>query len=143
MIIAIDYDNTFTLFPKQFTELRESFQKDGHKVFIVTARNKDLEPIPFKDTNGFDKVFYTDGKAKATVVRADIWIDDSPVTLCCDFVPGAAHASPSKAKQFIKDIKILTYYGIGKKTNLLVILLKTLSLKEQKKSSLKDYSYTY
>ncbi len=108
MIIAIDYDNTFTLFPKQFTELRESFQKDGHKVLIVTARNEKTEPIPAKDIKGFNAVFYTNGRAKATVVRADIWIDDSPVTLCCDFIPGAAHASPSKAiHQGYKDTHIL------------------------------------
>lgn len=108
MIIAIDYDNTFTIFPKQFTELRKSFQKEGHKVFIVTARNEHLEPIPEKHTEGFDLIFYTNGKAKATIVRADIWIDDSPVTLCCDFIPGAAHAQPSKAiHQGYKDTHIL------------------------------------
>jgi len=107
MILAIDYDNTFSAYPEHFDKLRKMFQKDGHKVFIVTARNKRKERIPV-DLSEFDEVFYTDGKAKASVVRADIWIDDSPVTLCCDFVPGASHAEPTKAiHQGYKDTHIL------------------------------------
>lgn len=114
MILAIDYDNTYSSYPEHFDELREMFQKDGHKVFIVTARNKRKERIPV-DLSKFDEVFYTDGKAKASVVRADIWIDDSPVTLCCDFIPGAAHAEPTKAiHQGYKDTHILWNWEEGK-----------------------------
>jgi len=115
MILAIDYDNTFSSYKQEFTALRMMFQENGHKVFIVTARNKDLEPIPPDDCKGFDRVFYTDGRAKAHVVRADIWIDDSPVTLCCDFVTGLAHATPSHAlHQGYKDTHILWNYEEGK-----------------------------
>jgi hypothetical protein len=94
MILAIDYDKTYSDFPEEFTELRKNFQKNGHKVFIVTARNESKDLI-LEDLSGFDHVFYTNGKAKASVVRADIWIDDCPVTLCCDFVQGAASAKPN------------------------------------------------
>lgn len=114
MILAIDYDNTYSAFPEHFSKLREMFQKDGHKVFIVTARDASEEPIE-DDLSKFDLVFYTAGQAKAHVVRADIWIDDSPVTLCCDFVPGEAHAKPSVAlHQGYKDTHILWNYEEGK-----------------------------
>lgn len=114
MILAIDYDNTFSSYPEEFTALREMFQKNGHKVFIVTARDEKVEPIE-DDLSGFDRVFYTSGQAKAHVVRADIWIDDSPVTLCCDFVPKKAHAVPSHAlHQGYKDTHILWNYEDGK-----------------------------
>jgi hypothetical protein len=115
MILAIDYDNTFSDYKQEFTALRIMFQENGHKVFIVTARNAEKEPIPEEDCIGFDRVFYTSGKAKAHVVRADIWIDDSPVTLCCDFVPGEAKAKPSHAlHQGYKDTHVLWNYEDGK-----------------------------
>ena len=96
MILAIDYDDTYSTFPEEFDELRKLFQRKGHKVFLVTARNEEKEAINPKELEGFDKVVYTDGKAKASEVRADIWIDDNPVTLCCDFVQGEPHAMPAK-----------------------------------------------
>jgi hypothetical protein len=95
MILAIDYDDTYSAFPKEFDALRKMFQKSGHKVYIVTARDKKTEKIQ-DDLGKFDKVFYTAGKAKAAAVRADIWIDDNPVTLCCDFVAGEPHAKPNE-----------------------------------------------
>lgn len=113
-VIAIDYDNTYSEFSEEFSMLREMFQKKGHKVIIATARNEKKEKI-HDDLSGFDYVIYTDGKAKASVVRADIWIDDSPVTLCCDFIPGAAHAEPSRAlHQGYKDTHILWNFEEGK-----------------------------
>lgn len=96
MILAIDYDQTFSDFPEHFTKVREMFQKDGHQVFLVTARNEETEKINDASLVGFDRVVYTSGKAKACEVRADIWIDDNPVTLCMDFVQGEPHAMPGK-----------------------------------------------
>lgn len=114
MILAIDYDNTYSAYPEEFSSLRKMFQKRGDQVFIVTARDEKIEPIP-DDLTGFDRVFYTKGKAKASVVRADIWIDDSPVTLCCDFLPGEPSAKPTKAiHQGWKDNHILWNFEEGK-----------------------------
>ena len=100
MVLAIDYDQTFSDYPEQFTKVREMFQAIGAEVYLVTARDEETERIdPKHDAilSGFDKIIYTSGKAKAGFVRADIFIDDSPVTLCCDFVQGQPHATPSKA----------------------------------------------
>jgi hypothetical protein len=110
MILAIDYDRTFSEFPEEFDLLREVFQKKGHLVFLVTARCPMREKIKEHKyyLNRFNEVIYTAGKAKSAVVRADIWIDDNPVTLCCDFVQGEPHAKPSKAlHQGYKDTHIL------------------------------------
>ena len=93
MILAIDYDSTYSAFPEEFDALREMFQMRGHSVFIVTAR---LEQNKIDaDLSKFDKVVYTNGKAKASVVHADIFIDDCPITLCCDFIPNQANAIPA------------------------------------------------
>jgi hypothetical protein len=97
MVIAIDYDNTFTLFKNEIKVFVKELKKNNHTVHLVTARNEEIQKIKDKDIEIFDLIFYTDGKAKASVVRADLWLDDSPVTLCCDFVPGESHAEPSKA----------------------------------------------
>lgn len=96
MILAIDYDDTYSAHPEEFNKLREMFQEKGNEVYIVTARDKDKEPIQ-EDLSAFNKVIYTSGKAKAGAVRADIYIEDSPITLCCDFVPGEPHAKPGRA----------------------------------------------
>lgn len=114
MILAIDYDNTYSAHPEEFEKVRELFQAKGAEVFIVTARNKKLDPIT-DDLSKFDRVFYTSGRAKAGEVRADIWIDDSPVTLCCNFIPGEAHAEPGKAlHQGYKDNHILWNWEEGR-----------------------------
>jgi len=100
MILAIDYDQTFGDYPEEFTELRKMFQKNGHTVYLVTARDEEKEKIDSKHDDllkGFDRIIYTAGKAKAAEVRADIFIDDNPITLCCDFVQGQPAAVPSRA----------------------------------------------
>ena len=82
MVLAIDYDQTFSDYPEQFTKVREMFQAIGAEVYLVTARDEETERIdPKHDAilSGFDKIIYTSGKAKAGFVRADIFIDDSPV----------------------------------------------------------------
>lgn len=113
-IIAIDYDGTYSSYKEEIDLFVEALKQKNHKVYLVTARNKEKEPIT-SDVSIFDKIFYTDGQAKAHVVRADIWLDDCPVTLCCDFVPGAAHAQPSNAlHQGYKDTHILWNYEEGK-----------------------------
>ena len=73
MLIALDYDKTYTADPALWDSFVYLAQSRGHTVKIVTMRRPD-EAI---DTNIAD-VVYTSRKAKAAVIRADIWIDDSP-----------------------------------------------------------------
>lgn len=73
MLIALDYDKTYTADPVLWNDFIQSAQDRGHVVKIVTMRRPDeviIEPPV--------EVVYTSRKAKATIVNADIWIDDSP-----------------------------------------------------------------
>ena len=73
MLIALDYDKTYTADPDLWNDFIVIAQKRGHVVKIVTMRRPDEQiigvPIP---------VVYTSRKAKAALVNADVWIDDSP-----------------------------------------------------------------
>jgi hypothetical protein len=73
MLIALDYDKTYTADPALWDNFVDLAQSRGHTVKIVTMRRPD-ETI---DTDVVD-VVYTSRKAKSSVIRADIWIDDSP-----------------------------------------------------------------
>ena len=95
MIIAIDYDGTYSRFPDQFNLLRKSFQSIGAEVYIVTARCEELTPIE-EDLSAFDGILYTCNKAKAACIDADIFVDDNPITLCTNMnFTNGAKAFPS------------------------------------------------
>jgi hypothetical protein len=73
MLIALDYDKTYSADPALWDDFVQSAQDRGHTVKIVTMRRPDeaILGVPVE-------VVYTSRKAKAAVVSADIWIDDSP-----------------------------------------------------------------
>jgi len=73
MFIALDYDKTYTADPALWDSFVKLAQSRGHIVKIVTMRRPDeaIIDVPIE-------VIYTNRKAKSTVVRADIWIDDNP-----------------------------------------------------------------
>lgn len=73
MLIALDYDKTYTADHALWNDFIVIAQKRGHVVKIVTMRKPDEEIIGVPVD-----VTYTSRKAKASVVSADIWIDDSP-----------------------------------------------------------------
>jgi hypothetical protein len=73
MIIALDYDKTYTADSALWDDFIQSAKDRGHSVKIVTMRYAS-EPIESAPVD----VVYTGRKAKATVFKADIWIDDSP-----------------------------------------------------------------
>jgi hypothetical protein len=81
MIIALDYDKTYTLAPSFWDDFILMADDYGHMVYIVTARS------PTKDTieDGLPcEVIYCDGVAKRWALHhfhdidPDIWIDDKP-----------------------------------------------------------------
>jgi hypothetical protein len=73
MLIALDYDKTYTADPVLWDDFIQSAQDRGHTVKIVTMRRPDeiVNDVPIE-------IVYTSRKAKASYVKADIWIDDSP-----------------------------------------------------------------
>lgn len=83
MIIAIDYDDTYTKDPMLWLEFIDSALNRGHKVVIATMRatyQKDtMDPVLLDKV----PVYFTNCKAKKPVLEAqgikpDIWIDDNP-----------------------------------------------------------------
>lgn len=83
MNIALDYDLTYTEDRELWNMFIELAQSKGHIVTFVTYRdsrwgNEDI--LSDASKLGIEVVF-TNGKQKEGVFRADIWIDDDPVTI--------------------------------------------------------------
>jgi hypothetical protein len=80
MIIALDYDGTFTADPELWQHFIRDATERGHKVVCVTMRYPD-EPIG--DMDGVSEIIYTSREAKGPFMAAlgrlmDVWIDDKP-----------------------------------------------------------------
>ena len=84
-IIAVDYDDTFTLSPKAFGRVITVMQNAGWKVICVTARPYSLfslEEIMFAMPGDVD-IFHTGYESKyeymeALGIHVDVWVDDMP-----------------------------------------------------------------
>lgn len=84
MIIALDYDHTYTADLHFWNLFLTNSKLFGHEVICVTMRYA-IEPceIPCK-------VIYTQRKSKAKVcselgIKVDIWIDDNPIFVHNDY----------------------------------------------------------
>jgi hypothetical protein len=87
MLIALDYDGTYTADPGLWNHFVDVARRRNHEVHIVTMR-AESEPVRLGCT--VDRVHYTDRKAKRPYMEArgltvQIWIDDMP-----DFILGSA-----------------------------------------------------
>jgi len=83
MLIALDYDGTYTLDPDFWQRFIVNAQGSGHEVICATMRH----PSEGKDICGtlktMVKIIYTSRQAKTIGLSAqhifpDIWIDDKP-----------------------------------------------------------------
>lgn len=80
MVIALDYDNTYTEDPELWDTWIEHAKSRGHVVVCVTYRRAhDTVEHPMRGI----EVFYTGGIDKAPFMRdsglsVDVWIDDWP-----------------------------------------------------------------
>jgi hypothetical protein len=85
MLIAIDYDDTYTADVQLFKRFTAIAQSLGHTVVIVTGRDEERgEP---ENTPQEVRVFMTQKAAKRPYMEAlgfkvDIWIDDTPESVC-------------------------------------------------------------
>ena len=83
MLIAIDYDETWSRDPEFWRAFEELARTHGHEVIGVTGRDEretdDMCPHYFRLQR-----FHTGGKAKRSFVESrlgrpvSVWIDDSP-----------------------------------------------------------------
>ena len=88
MLIALDYDGTYTADPGLWTHFVDVARSRNHEVHLVTMR-AESEPVRLLGCH-VDRVHYTDRKAKREYMQArgltvQIWIDDMP-----DFIIGSA-----------------------------------------------------
>lgn len=93
MIIAIDYDKTYTANPMMFDWIIAAIKAFNGKIYIVTMRyDIDEERIPddvIKRIN-VDGIIYTGRKGKRHFMEdceiyVDIWIDDTPEFIVSDY----------------------------------------------------------
>ena len=84
MIIALDYDKTYTVDKDMWAKFCVLAQSYGHEVICITMRfNNDEERL---GNLPMSKIYYTERKAKLVWaaknnIRVDIWIDDEPLWL--------------------------------------------------------------
>jgi hypothetical protein len=87
MLIALDYDGTYTADPLLWDAFIAHARIRGHEVHVVTMRSAS-EPV--RVGAHVDRVHYTDRKAKRPYMQArglvvQVWVDDMP-----DFIVGDA-----------------------------------------------------
>lgn len=80
MLIALDYDGTYTADPGLWNHFVGFARSRNHEVHLVTMR---AESEPVRLSCQVDRVHYTDRKAKRDFMQAQglvvqIWIDDMP-----------------------------------------------------------------
>lgn len=88
MMIALDFDETFTADPSFWLDFIENADASGHEVCICTIREPVLDAHPWLTElrrRGI-KVYCCDGAPKIEFmkfknVQVDIWIDDKPKTI--------------------------------------------------------------
>jgi hydroxymethylpyrimidine pyrophosphatase-like HAD family hydrolase len=83
MLIALDYDDTFTSDTQCWREVIEVLKKHGHEVFIATSRFNTLENRrEIKESTGLEALFCAHNAkaetARGQYINPDIWIDDDP-----------------------------------------------------------------
>lgn len=85
--IALDFDDTYTLYPKLWNDIIRMFQASGFNVYCVTARPDDHMEQVYKSLSGVIErtmVINTSLRAKKEYVRKHhgihihVWIDDTP-----------------------------------------------------------------
>jgi hypothetical protein len=92
MLIALDYDGTYTASPWLWRRFISDAKEGGHEVVCVTMRfDSDAERIPDMDARVFGRVIYTGRKAKHQFlsdmgISPQIWIDDNPQWIYADAI---------------------------------------------------------
>lgn len=93
MIIALDYDDTFTKAPDFWYDFMAKCDVESHLVIGVTMRHEsEAKEMNSDYLRMCEKVYYTDRKAKRDFmadlgIHVDIWIDDRPDFIIKDALP--------------------------------------------------------
>lgn len=90
MILALDFDNTYSRDPVMWNAVIGMMQHAGHTVYCVTMRTpEEGRPVRESLENHVDGIFFTSRKAKrdfmnARQIMVDVWIDDQPAFVLMD-----------------------------------------------------------
>jgi hypothetical protein len=93
MMIALDYDDTYTRDPEFWDEVIAIAKSRGHSVICATMRHESEGRDVLGDLGGVVEAFvFTDRKAKYKAVHEagympSVWIDDSPHFIHMDALP--------------------------------------------------------
>ena len=83
MIIAIDFDNTWTADPELWRQFVFTARNRGHNCIIATNRSKWSEDMDKYNLGSGIVIIYCGGEYKEVAClkagwKVDVWIDDSP-----------------------------------------------------------------
>ncbi len=93
MLVALDYDETFTRDPSTWRQVISVLRAAGHKIVVVTLRDtsrNEAEPVLLALHDHVDAVFFTSRRAKAEYMFdhhqlfVHVWIDDNPLFILKD-----------------------------------------------------------
>jgi hypothetical protein len=97
MLIAIDYDDTYTRDPELWSYFIHAAQCRGHIVICVTMRAECEGKEVVRDLGDkVSRIIFTDRKAKFDFVTElgyypSVWIDDQPNWILTDAMPRREH----------------------------------------------------
>lgn len=88
MLLALDFDETYTKAPSFWDDFTAMARDQGHEVIMATYRHPVADWHPLMEDIDME-IYFTDGKAKKPFlaerdVHPDIWIDDRPLTVVED-----------------------------------------------------------
>jgi hypothetical protein len=87
LIIAIDYDGTYSAHPSLFDKAIKLFQEGGHTVICITNRTSTVKKHEIVNSIGqlVPVIFAgSDWKKDAAIAngyRVDVWLDDNPSSI--------------------------------------------------------------
>lgn len=89
MIIALDYDDTFTNDPAAWSQAMQVLRAAGHTVYGVTMRSPHEGIADKTYFDACDHVVFTCRRGKKKTLNAqgvsiDVWIDDQPMWILGD-----------------------------------------------------------
>lgn len=88
MLLALDFDATYTLDPVYWNKVIELTRDSGHEIIMATYRHEIADWDPIMEKIDLE-IYFTDGKAKKPYleergIKVDVWLDDRPLTVVED-----------------------------------------------------------
>lgn len=91
MIVALDYDRTYTIDPKAWDIVIATLRKTGHTVIVCTMRydNEEGKAVIEDLRHKVSAIYFTGRKGKRDFlakqgIRPHVWIDDMPEFILMD-----------------------------------------------------------